>query len=82
MLVCPEDEFFDYWMPSLIGWAKSYEEGNAEVTDAHYDGTVNNLAWVEKNFPDKWAEVCDRYPEFKDGAYKYTGMFYKEKLDD
>ena len=85
MWLCPKDRFFDYWMPALIKWARSYEEGNAIVTDAHYDGTVINLAWVEDNFPAKWEEVCCRYPEFKDGTYRYTGMFYKtnskEKLD-
>jgi NAD-dependent DNA ligase len=64
-------------MPTLVEWAREYEEGTPVVTDAEYDGTVANLKWLKQHFPDRFHLYATIYKEFEDGSWEYTGTFYK-----
>lgn len=73
---------WDDMFSSILEWAKSYESGSQEVTDAHYDGYVSNLKLYSEWHPEIYEEYLIKYPEFSDGSWMYTGSFFNVKEDN
>lgn len=59
----------------ILRCAKAYERGEQVVEDKVYDMCVRRLQRSVEANPKLWEEVC--MPQFKDGSWQYTGMFYK-----
>ena len=75
----PEDLCWEDMFSCILKWAKAYEDGSGTVTDAHYDGYVANLALYAEWHPEIYQKYLDKYPEFADGSWTYTGSFYNKK---
>lgn len=60
---------------TLIEWAKAYEEGEPAVEDFEYDALVRYLQRLKAKHVQEWEEHS--FPEFEDGSWAYTGLFYQ-----
>ena len=65
-------------MKYILLWAKAYEEGDQIVEDCKYDSAIELLSELEAQHPQEYQESVKIYPEFQSGAWKHTGMFYRE----
>jgi len=59
----------------ILKCAKAYELGEPILEDNVYDMCIRKLQRDIEADPKLWEELCT--PEFKDGSWQYTGMFYK-----